>query len=105
MVIKIAEEGYVGGPYFLEVTSVRASERERGREREREETKGSRIRFSRLVDTEKFGARARARGVCARVLSRTHDDSPIFHVTLFARTWTRSAGYHYPWHKMERKSI
>ena len=71
MVIKIAEEGYVGGPYFLEVTSVRASERERGREREREETKGSRIRFSRLVDTEKFGARARARGVCARVVTHT----------------------------------
>lgn len=104
MVIKIAEEGYVGGPYFLEVTSVRASERERGRERERRLLKA--LAFVSLVSlTQKNSVRARARAVYARVLSRTHDDSPIFHVTLFARTWTRSAGYHYPWHKMERKSI
>lgn len=103
MVIKIAEEGYVGGPYFLEVTSVRARANESERERER---RLKALAFVSLVSlTQKNSVRARARAVYARVLSRTHDDSPIFHVTLFARTWTRSAGYHYPWHKMERKSI
>lgn len=94
VVIKIAEEGYVA--YVLPRGNECSSER------------GDWASCS-LVSLTQKNSVCMCVYVCvcvgACVLSRTHDDSPIFHVTLFARTSTLSAGYHYPWHKMERKSI